>query len=89
MKVAFTPEEVMSLNEYQASGMFHPFTCGTGLRMRHPDGEGVLVATEYGWICPHCGYKQDWAHEWMKDGSWRLGGCVGENSRSQIKSNNS
>lgn len=68
----FTPEQVASLNEYQKSGTFHPFTCG-GNRTdeHHLDGEGILVATEDGWICPYCDYKQDWAHEWMKDGKWR------------------
>ncbi len=68
----FTPEEVISLNEYQNSGAFHPFTCG-GDRTddQHLDGEGLLVATEAGWICPYCGYTQNWAHEFMKDGSWR------------------
>lgn len=68
----FTPEEVISLNAYQKSGAFHPFTCG-GNRTdeKHLDGEGLLVATEDGWICPYCDYKQDWAIDWMKDGSWR------------------
>lgn len=26
-----------------------------------PDGEGRLVATADGWICPFCNYKQSWA----------------------------
>lgn len=26
---------------------------------------GVLIATEAGWVCPHCGHTQDWAHEFM------------------------
>jgi hypothetical protein len=68
----FTPEEVESLNAYQASGAFHPFTCG-GDRTdeKHLDGEGRLVATAEGWVCPYCDYKQDWAHEWMKNWAWK------------------
>lgn len=26
---------------------------------------GVLIATERGWVCLHCGYEQDWAWEGM------------------------
>ncbi len=59
----FTPGEVESLNAYQKSRVFHPFTCG-GNRMdeKHLDGEGLLVATEDGWYCPFCEYRQQWAH---------------------------
>lgn len=59
----FSPDEVQSLNEYQHSGAFHPFTCGSGHRCdpQHLDGEGLLVATVDGWICPFCDYRQDWA----------------------------
>ena len=28
---------------------------------------GILIATEAGWICPHCGYRQDWAHAAMAE----------------------
>ena len=61
----FTPEEVHSLNDYQNSGVMHPFTCGSGHRTEHPDGEGILVATTKGWVCPYCDFRQDWAHVWM------------------------
>ena len=71
----FTPEEVHSLNEYQAVGVMHPFTCGGGHRTEHPDGEGILVATTAGWVCPYCDYRQDWAHDWMKDGAWKKSGA--------------
>jgi hypothetical protein len=67
----FTPEEVHSLNGYQNWGMAHPFTCGAGHRTEHPDGEGLLIATTKGWVCPYCDYRQDWAHEQMKNGSWK------------------
>jgi hypothetical protein len=61
----FTPDEVKSLNAYQACGMWHPFTCGNGC------GE-TLLATTAGWICRGgCGYGQDWAHQFMKDWRWK------------------
>lgn len=68
----FTSEEVQSLNDYQKSGVFHPFTCGSGRRTDadHLDGEGLLVATENGWVCPYCDFTQNWAHEFTKDRSW-------------------
>jgi len=78
----FTAEQVDSLNGYQASGMGHPFTCprrGDGEHTRpvtRVDGVvvpgDVLVAATFGWMCPTCGYPQDWAHQFMADGSWRL-----------------
>lgn len=27
--------------------------------------ETNLIATENGWVCPVCDYKQDWAHSFM------------------------
>ena len=68
----FTEEQVKSLNEYQKNGFMHPFTCG-GRRTdeKHLDGEGLLVATVDGWICPYCDYTQDWAHGFMMDWSWK------------------
>lgn len=66
IKKPFTKEHIAALNEYQKSGKFHPFTCGGNRTDKnHLDGEGILVATEDGWICPYCDYKQDWAHEFM------------------------
>ena len=68
----FTPEEVESINEYQDSGFFHPFTCGGDNHNKaHLDGEGVLVADENGLYCPYCDYKQYWVHDFMKNGTWR------------------
>lgn len=74
MDKIFTPDEVESLNAYQHSGAFHPFTCG-GDRTdeKHLDGEGILVATEEGWKCPYCDYTQGWAHDWMKNWEWKRG----------------
>jgi hypothetical protein len=68
----FTKEQCDSFNEYQKARKFHPFTCG-GNRTdeKHLDGEGILVLTEDGLICPYCNYTQNWAHSWMLDSSWR------------------
>lgn len=68
----WTPGQVEALNAYQQSGRFHPFTCGNkkykdGI---HLDGEGILVATSEGWVCPFCEYKQGWAWEFMLDQLW-------------------
>lgn len=67
LKAPWTQEQVDALNRFQESGQFHPFTCGSGNRCddKHLDGEGRLVATVDGWVCPYCDYKQDWAHEFM------------------------
>jgi len=56
----FTPEQVRHLNEFQNAESVHPFTCKCGVN---------LVATEAGWICNECEYTQDWAHDFMADGS--------------------
>jgi len=70
--MVFTADEVESLNAYQTSGAFHPFICG-GDRTdaNHLDGEGLLVATEQGWICRYCPYTQSWAHGWTKNWAWK------------------
>ncbi len=63
----WTPEQVAALNRYQQLRDFHPFTCGSGRRQDefHLDDQGVLLATESGWVCPYCDYTQDWAIAWM------------------------
>lgn len=62
----WTDDQVESLNQYQASGVCHPFTCGT------EKCRADLVATKEGWVCPqNCGYTQQWAHAWMMDWSWK------------------
>lgn len=61
----WTEDQISSLNDYQASGRFHPFTCVM-------PGHGALTAITSGWIClePDCRYRQPWAHGWMADRSW-------------------
>lgn len=63
----FTDEQVEALTVWQNADTVHPFTCGN--RDGHPldpEGDyGVLVATNDGWICRHCKYKQEWAWYFM------------------------
>jgi hypothetical protein len=73
IEAPFTPAQVESLNGFQSSGVFHPFTCGND----NCPGKGrnfinldILEATEQGWVCPSCDYTQDWAHNFMADNSW-------------------
>ncbi|MFI5107277.1 MAG: hypothetical protein ACHP78_00360 [Terriglobales bacterium] len=71
-KRVFTPEEVKSLNAFQRAGVRHPYTCGWDHRdANHLDGEGVLLATERGWICLYCDYTQEWASSSMKNWRWK------------------
>ena len=72
IKAPFTKEQINKLNEYQTSGKFHPFTCGrnhieceVNKTPRDYEKDGVLIATEEGWICPCGKYRQNWAHDFM------------------------
>lgn len=43
----------------------HPYTCehrGDGRHGNEGGDLGVLIATAEGWVCPHCAYRQAWAH---------------------------
>lgn len=57
----WTPQYVDALNRFQRAGFVHPFTCVND----HEGADRKLVATKDGWICPHCDYRQTWAHEFM------------------------
>lgn len=63
MKAPWTAEQVDALNRFQTAGFMHPFTCPG----HEGGGERTLVATRNGWICCHCDYTQDWAHEFMTE----------------------
>ena len=39
--------------EFDTSGATHSTAGGD---------RGILIATQAGWVCPHCEYTQDWAH---------------------------
>lgn len=56
LNAPWSDDVVRDLNEFQTWGMFHPYTCGTDSRHRE------LVATNAGWMCLDCDYKQDWCH---------------------------
>ena len=63
IQAPWSDEQVRSLNEYQESGFFHPFTC----RCR-----GNLVAQQDGWICPNgCEWSQTWCWDWMANWDWK------------------
>ena len=74
----WTPDQVESLNGYQASDAGHEFTCGdddcrrgeTDPRSRY----APLRATPDGWVCGWCGYTQWWAWAFMADLSWQKPG---------------
>jgi hypothetical protein len=57
----WTPEQVAKLNEWQACGWVHEFTCAN----EHGQGHETLIATPDGWVCPSCAYRQTWAHDFM------------------------
>ena len=63
--IPFSEEQVESLNAYQNSGVFHPFT--------HCNGTAILEARKDGWFCPSCQKmtNQNWAWRWMADNSWK------------------
>ena len=68
----FTPDQVASLNAYQQSETFHPFTCGRD-ECREANPDASLAPAEDGWHCTvrGCRYRQDWAHGFMADWTWR------------------
>lgn len=67
----WTDEQVRSLNDFQRSGVMHPFTGRNDLL---PFGkDDVLEATMDGWVSkvdPE--YRQTWAHAFMADRSWEV-----------------
>ena len=76
IKAPFTKEQVEKLNNYQKSGRFHPFTCCSPENIpecmrrnktgkTYEDNDGLLLATEQGWVCPCGKYTQDWVHAIM------------------------
>lgn len=64
----WSDEEIASLQEYQASGRFHPFTC--------VEGHGALTPGRMGFTCAQCDFAQPWAFAWMTNGSWRYMGAL-------------
>ena len=72
----FTDDQVASLNAYQESEYVHPYTCGADFcHDRDVIGEDFpLAADRAGLHCiggSGCDYRQEWAHAWTADWSWR------------------
>ena len=72
IEAPFANQTVTALNQSQVGvgkGMIiHPFTCanrGDGNHGNEGGDTGVLIATEAGWVCPHCDYVQNWAFSAM------------------------
>jgi hypothetical protein len=63
IKAPWSAEQVDALNRFQRTPHIHPFTCPG----HDGGGDRDLVATRQGWICRHCDYRQDWAHDLMLD----------------------
>lgn len=65
--IADFPQHRFGLNRYQLLDLGPPFTCPD--RDDHPDDpaveKGALIATDDGWVCPHCGYSQAWEWAYM------------------------
>jgi hypothetical protein len=57
----FTPDQVQQLAAWQARDDVHEYTCVHRDEVSHR-GDGALVPTVRGWICPFCDYTQDWSH---------------------------
>lgn len=70
VRAPWTEDQVINLNDYQAAGVMHPFTCANRGKGEH-SLFGVLIANTDGWNCPECDYAQDWAHDFMVNGAWR------------------
>jgi hypothetical protein len=61
LQAPWSSAQVDALNYFQRRGDFHEFTCP-----EHHDGaDRTLLATKDGWLCPHCDYRQNWAHSMM------------------------
>jgi hypothetical protein len=63
----FTDAQCISFNEFQDSGVFHPFTCGYNSQHQLLKADNEYV------YCLDCEYTQDWAHDWMLNGKWQEG----------------
>jgi hypothetical protein len=66
----FTEEQVEKLKKYQENGKFHPFTCcsqGSNEKCERKNGvgEGLLIPSTEGWVCPCGEIKQNWCHKFM------------------------
>lgn len=74
----FSDDQVDKLNNFQKQGQFHPFTCCSPPEIKEcyrannigdtwEENEGILKATNDGWVCPCGKYTQKWAHNFMTE----------------------
>ncbi|WP_434032768.1 hypothetical protein [Cupriavidus sp. a3] len=67
IRAPFTDDQVQKLNENQVGlggPVLRAFICRNSADHRHGvegGAPGILIATKYGWVCPHCNFKRDWA----------------------------
>ena len=64
-KGMWSDEKVNQLNEGQKDTSRHPYTCdrsSVSCQVRVNDGDGVLIATNGGWVCPCGNYRQFWSY---------------------------
>lgn len=63
----FTDDQVEALNKYQTGTSFHPFTCCSydDCKRGSQDDQGILIASNEGWVCPCGKWKQNWAWAFM------------------------
>lgn len=64
----FSSTQVAALENWQRSGVVHPFTCPhrtDGAHEQRYGDLGALVPETSGWFCPDCGYSQLWCHDFM------------------------
>lgn len=60
MNTEFTKEIIEQLNKRQQEGKYHPYTCDRSFSECQVElNDGVLIATENGWVCPCGKYKQN------------------------------
>jgi hypothetical protein len=64
VRTPFSDDQVKSINAFQESDKWHPFTCGKC--------GAILKASKHGIDCYECGkWFQPWCHSFMADWSWR------------------
>ncbi len=75
IRAPFTDEQIEALKTFQMADYMHPFTCENNHSTPYVKFDNRLVPTREGWICPHCAYTQDWAHDWMLE-TWAAAPAV-------------
>ena len=70
--VPFTGVQQASLNDFQISGTWHPYTCPLDHDWCDEPEHILNVLNEEGFTCSctGCGYTQDWAYAYTVDWSW-------------------